>query len=722
MSDALKITVTGDGGSAESMFQSLGASASGLSSILTTGLGVALGGLITTGFGAAKDALGSFIDSASQSEDAMAGLDAVLKSTGAAATQQGLDYEAASHKMVSGTAMSTKELTALSDKLEKAKARVADLDAALASSKHPTESMTLNLQKAREEVTKLSDEMAKGSTVITQSLAKSMGLAAPAVQMTRDALVGLSTELQNTTKFSDETAQKGEEVLLTFRDIGANIFPDAMHAAADLSTVMGTDLQSSIVMIGKALNDPVQGMTALTRVGVSFTQSQKDMVKHLQDTGDKLGAQKIILNELKSEFGGAAEAAGKTFSGQLVILGNRFDDVKEKIGGAFLPLLKEVATDLADALNNPAVQQAIDSTVNWVEGGVTRIKEIIKDIQGGDFVLAGFNLLKMLGFDTPTATEAMDKVRDLAGDINKIGNAFTTLKSDYDAAGIDGILGGLSEMGVSPDLVNALQGVVDSLKKLGPASKEAITEMHSALVERKPEFSKLISDYEGAFTELGGVISQISGAKIDIKMPTMQQVFGMAVDDYIRKLREPLTVYEQFKSTIQGMKSAFNEGTVAVWSWLWAASQSAMQLGTIIKTAFDTFVAGTLAPFSQAWQSVEGFIKGVVSALQSLSDLLGVGAAGLREALQNMFGGARADGGAVMGGMSYLVGERGPEIFAPQSAGTIIPNHMLGGGGQTIVLNYYSNGLSLGNRKALEEEFTPIFESVYQKSRLMGNR
>ena len=52
------------------------------------------------------------------------------------------------------------------------------------------------------------------------------------------------------------------------------------------------------------------------------------------------------------------------------------------------------------------------------------------------------------------------------------------------------------------------------------------------------------------------------------------------------------------------------------------------------------------------------------------------------------FGGARAGGGPVAGGKTYLVGENGPEMFTPNTAGAIVPNHALGGGGTTV--NHYN--------------------------------
>lgn len=53
--------------------------------------------------------------------------------------------------------------------------------------------------------------------------------------------------------------------------------------------------------------------------------------------------------------------------------------------------------------------------------------------------------------------------------------------------------------------------------------------------------------------------------------------------------------------------------------------------------------------------------------------------------IAGLFGGGKASGGPVSSGTTYLVGEKGPELFTPSSAGNITPNHQLGGQGGDIV-------------------------------------
>lgn len=59
--------------------------------------------------------------------------------------------------------------------------------------------------------------------------------------------------------------------------------------------------------------------------------------------------------------------------------------------------------------------------------------------------------------------------------------------------------------------------------------------------------------------------------------------------------------------------------------------------------------------------------------------------------LAERFGGPRAAGGPVSGGTSYLVGEKGPELFVPRQSGSIVPNNALRGGAPSIVIHQTLN-------------------------------
>lgn len=153
-----------------------------------------------------------------------------------------------------------------------------------------------------------------------------------AAGLTADELKKMASALQQVTTVGDETIIEAQGLLLTFTKIGRDVFPQAIKAVLNMSQALGQDLKSSALQLGKALNDPILGMTALRRVGVNFNKSQVELVKNMVDSNDILGAQKFILAELEIEFGGAAEAARDTFGGKNKALANAFGDTMEIIG------------------------------------------------------------------------------------------------------------------------------------------------------------------------------------------------------------------------------------------------------------------------------------------------------------------------------------------------------------------------------------------------------
>ena len=80
----------------------------------------------------------------------------------------------------------------------------------------------------------------------------------------------------------------------------------------------------------------------------------------------------------------------------------------------------------------------------------------------------------------------------------------------------------------------------------------------------------------------------------------------------------------------------------------------------------------------------------IVNLVNSNKSLF-LGQAGIVGSIIGAFGGARAAGGPVTGNTSYLVGERGPELFTPNTSGMITPNNRLGGSGANV-FNITVNG------------------------------
>lgn len=156
-------------------------------------------------------------------------------------------------------------------------------------------------------------------------------------------LIELSQSLQKTTTYSDEAVLSVENLLLTFTNITGSTFTAATGAVLDMATAMGMDAQNAALSLGKALNDPILGVSSLARQGVQFSDRQKEVIATMVKTGDTLGAQKLILEELGKEFGGRATAQAKTFQGQMMQLTNTIDDFQETVGHGATAALSNIS-------------------------------------------------------------------------------------------------------------------------------------------------------------------------------------------------------------------------------------------------------------------------------------------------------------------------------------------------------------------------------------------
>lgn len=178
---------------------------------------------------------------------------------------------------------------------------------------------------------------------------KSTGYAAG---ITSGELKAMAAGLQQVTTFGDEATLVAQGLLLTFTKIGRDVFPRALETVLDMSIALGQDLKSSALQLGKALNDPILGMTALRRVGVNFDEAQVKLVKNMVAANDILGAQTFILDELQTEFGGAARAARDTFGGETKSLANAFGDTMEHIGEIIANKTRPAVVGLTESLTS----------------------------------------------------------------------------------------------------------------------------------------------------------------------------------------------------------------------------------------------------------------------------------------------------------------------------------------------------------------------------------
>lgn len=221
----------------------------------------------------------------------------------------------------------------------------------------------------------------------TESVIKSTGGAA---NVTAEHVAKLADALEKTTTTEAESVQEGANLLLTFKNIrneagkGNQIFDRATAIMVDMARALGTEAKDGALQLGKALNDPVKGIAALSRVGITFTKAQEDVIRSLVESGDAMGAQKIMLAELQSQFGGSGAAYMDTFAGRIDNLSNRWGDVGEKILTEAMPALEDLMefseTELIPALEDLS-GWFVDDGLPAIEGFVGWVNEY-KDVLG----------------------------------------------------------------------------------------------------------------------------------------------------------------------------------------------------------------------------------------------------------------------------------------------------------------------------------------------------
>ncbi len=228
---------------------------------------------------------------------------------------------------------------------------------------------------------------AEEADVASSRLAQTLKNAGDATGAWDKRAESLATTLMNKTGIDDEVIKGGQAILATFHSVSdasaqqAGIFDRATASAVDLSKAGFGDVDSAAKQLGKALEDPVKGIGALAKAGVNFTQQQKDQIAVLVATGDKLGAQKIIMGEVEGQVGGVAEKTATASDKMRVAWG----ETQEALGHALLPVLQALAPPLQK------IAQFVQQSMTWLVPLVAAIAGVVAGIKAWAIVQAIIN-------------------------------------------------------------------------------------------------------------------------------------------------------------------------------------------------------------------------------------------------------------------------------------------------------------------------------------------
>ena len=211
-----------------------------------------------------------------------------------------------------------------------------------------------------------------------EAIAKSMNLFGDQTSTVVKRMDEYASSVERATAIDGGQIKEVQAKLLTFEELARSAdtvggsFDRATKAALDLEKAGFGDASSNAVQLGKALQDPIKGLTALTRSGVTFTEEQQDLIKEMVRTNRTAEAQDMILGAIERQVGGTAEATA-TSSAKMAVA---FEQVKEAIGIALLPLFERLTNWVVDrlvpafqewwAVNGPKVIEFLGRLAEWI--------------------------------------------------------------------------------------------------------------------------------------------------------------------------------------------------------------------------------------------------------------------------------------------------------------------------------------------------------------------
>lgn len=268
-------------------------------------------------------------------------------------------------------------------------------------------------------IKQMADATAKQEAAVRQ-LEQAFVTTGNTADLSADKVAAYAAELQKVTTIGDEDFILAGAQLRTFTGIVDDEFKRVLELSADLSTRFGTDLKSSVLQLGKALNDPVKNLSALSRAGIQFSEDQKDVIKSLTESGRLQEAQKVILAELEVQFGGSARAARDEFGGALKALNNASGDLMEADSES-LPAVVESINELTDTFSDPQFVENIQKVTSAMISGMGMAAKAISTTVGLAQYLGEEFAARVGGAaldDIPRVEQALERAKEKLDSIN----------------------------------------------------------------------------------------------------------------------------------------------------------------------------------------------------------------------------------------------------------------------------------------------------------------
>jgi hypothetical protein len=203
-------------------------------------------------------------------------------------------------------------------------------------------------------------------------IAKSMDIFGESTDFVTKRLVKLAEAQAVELGISNITIKATKAKLLTFKNLAksANVvggaFDRANRAALDMAAAGFGSAEGNAVQLGKALEDPIKGITALAKSGVTFTAQEKEKIATLVESNKMLEAQEMVLAAIEKQVGGTAAATADDSKR----MKEGFAQVSQAIGLTLLPILEAVTPLLLGMANwakeNPGTFKVVAAAIGGI--------------------------------------------------------------------------------------------------------------------------------------------------------------------------------------------------------------------------------------------------------------------------------------------------------------------------------------------------------------------
>lgn len=253
-------------------------------------------------------------------------------------------------------------------------------------------------------------EEARKSELRLGNIAKQMGLFGKNTEKVTKSISKYAEEISFATGVDDELVRSAQAIMLTFKDLGkaaddgvGNAFDRATMAAVDLAAAGFGEVETNAKQLGKALQDPIKGLGALRKAGVTFTDAERNKIKALVEGNDLLKAQEIILGAIETQVGGTAEATASATDK----MNAKWESVQEQLATVLLPAVDDLAEAFIEWLDSVEGRTAIANLTKQLE-------DFGAWIASPDGKEAIDKLVRSLGLMLDTVSNLVNMVTDLA--------------------------------------------------------------------------------------------------------------------------------------------------------------------------------------------------------------------------------------------------------------------------------------------------------------------